>query len=250
MRHARVRFRDSASRVVHPEGQGRCGRIGTSVTAPYLRHVAGQGEYQTMLAKFAAPVALAVASVFAATAADAAITITVQQSGDDVVMRASGSFDTSTAKTVRFASNYATWTRPFVGVLTFNGTASTRNTVYELTSDDRHFGSARSSDFVAQETSGTSLYVALSWGEFILPTAYVSGSAIESQAVYRARTLAGMGYVAGTYTAKVGSNDVSIVVGEPAVAAVPEASTWALMLVGFGAAGVAMRRRRATIAFA
>ena len=32
--------------------------------------------------------------------------------------------------------------------------------------------------------------------------------------------------------------------------AVPEAATWALMLVGFGATGAAMRRRRAGVAFA
>jgi len=31
---------------------------------------------------------------------------------------------------------------------------------------------------------------------------------------------------------------------------VPEAATWALMLVGFGATGAAMRRRRAGVAFA
>jgi hypothetical protein len=34
------------------------------------------------------------------------------------------------------------------------------------------------------------------------------------------------------------------VAGEPVVPAVPEASTWAMMILGFGAAGVAMRRRQ------
>ena len=33
-------------------------------------------------------------------------------------------------------------------------------------------------------------------------------------------------------------------------AAVPEPAAWALMLVGFGGVGVAIRRRRATYAFA
>lgn len=203
-----------------------------------------------MLAKFAAPVALAVASVFAATAADAAITITVQQSGNDVVMRATGTFDTSKATIRGSATNFANYTRPSSGVMTFNGMSAFANTNYELKSSHYNFGSAGASDTRAQETSGTPLYVALGWGQFMIPTAYVSNSAIESQAVYRARTLAGMGYVAGTYTATVGSNDVSIVVGDPVVAAVPEASTWALMLVGFGAAGAAMRRRRTSVAFA
>lgn len=36
----------------------------------------------------------------------------------------------------------------------------------------------------------------------------------------------------------------NVVLNSPMAAAVPEPGTWALMLVGFGAVGVSMRRRR------
>jgi hypothetical protein len=42
----------------------------------------------------------------------------------------------------------------------------------------------------------------------------------------------------------------NITLSDPAAAAVPEASTWAMMIVGFGLTGTALRRRRRAIAFA
>jgi hypothetical protein len=41
-----------------------------------------------------------------------------------------------------------------------------------------------------------------------------------------------------------------ISVGTASVAAVPEPASWAMMLVGFGRAGTAMRRRRASVSVA
>ena len=57
---------------------------------------------------------------------------------------------------------------------------------------------------------------------------------------------------AGTYTLNIQgtpgttAGSISGTVAFSSVAAVPEPGTWALMLVGFGAVGFSMRRRRAT----
>lgn len=58
----------------------------------------------------------------------------------------------------------------------------------------------------------------------------------------------GMGYQAngaGSAFASIGTNDINFTVG-----AVPEPAAWGLMIVGFGAVGGTLRRRRRTIALA
>lgn len=203
-----------------------------------------------MLAKFAVPVALAAASVVAATAADAAINITVEQSGSDVVMAASGSFDTSTATVLSELFPWDTYAAPGLGLLSFNGRGTTATTEYELLSAISDFGDPTVSAWTfTKDTSGTQLQVAFKWNRMILPTDYVSNSTIASRAVYQGTTLAQMGLVRGIYSGLAGTNQITVAI-DPAAAAVPEASTWALMILGFGVAGAAMRRRRTSVAFA
>jgi hypothetical protein len=50
----------------------------------------------------------------------------------------------------------------------------------------------------------------------------------------------------GTFTLSGGftAGPATLTISQAAVAAVPEPGTWALMLIGFGAIGVSMRRRR------
>ena len=54
---------------------------------------------------------------------------------------------------------------------------------------------------------------------------------------------------AGTYTLTINGNNSSTgsLGGTVTINAVPEPGTWAMMLLGFGAAGFAMRRRRAPV---
>ncbi len=54
---------------------------------------------------------------------------------------------------------------------------------------------------------------------------------------------------AGTYQLTINGNNSSTgsLGGTVTINAVPEPGTWAMMLLGFGAAGYAMRRRRAPV---
>ena len=65
-------------------------------------------------------------------------------------------------------------------------------------------------------------------------------------------TLSGLGLTAGTFTLTVEGTrgDGSVFGGHVTADAIPEPGTWAMMLLGFGAMGIAMRRRRRPTALA
>jgi len=82
---------------------------------------------------------------------------------------------------------------------------------------------------------------------------YHSGSALSATDTWDNTTLAGLGLDPGVYTYSWGTgadaDTLQVRIGG-AVAGVPEASTWAMMLGGFGLVGGAMRARRRSVAFA
>ncbi|MDZ4373708.1 MAG: PEPxxWA-CTERM sorting domain-containing protein [Phenylobacterium sp.] len=58
----------------------------------------------------------------------------------------------------------------------------------------------------------------------------------------------GMGYKNVGYSKFGGAIEVPLGAGDPPVGGVPEPGTWALMILGFGGAGVMLRRRRLLVA--
>jgi hypothetical protein len=88
-------------------------------------------------------------------------------------------------------------------------------------------GDSASGDFVGK-TASTDLYV---------PDGYVSGSPLSDTATYDSQTFSSLGATPGTYkwTWGTGPNqNFTLVIG---AAAVPEPSTWAMMLLGFAGLG-------------
>ncbi len=80
-----------------------------------------------------------------------------------------------------------------------------------------------------------------------VPLGYVSGTDLGiSTATYTNTDLATLGLNPGTYiyTFGQGATADTFTVEIAAAGAVPEPSTWAMMLVGFGAIGASIRRRR------
>lgn len=77
-------------------------------------------------------------------------------------------------------------------------------------------------------------------GTLILPSNYVSGAALAGTATYASATFASLRLTQGSYVFNVINGDTITV----NVGAVPEPATWALMTLGMGAVGFAMRRRR------
>ena len=75
-----------------------------------------------------------------------------------------------------------------------------------------------------------------------VPTGYVSGTPLSSTMTFANQTVAGMGFDQGRYVYTLPNDRLTVDIG-----VVPEPATWAMMLVGFGAAGAALRRRRRAI---
>lgn len=82
---------------------------------------------------------------------------------------------------------------------------------------------------------------------------YVSGSALASSLTYTGASFASLGLTEGQYIYTSRNDSITFNVGA-AAQAVPEPATWAMMLVGFGGIGFAMRRQQrktqATVRFA
>jgi hypothetical protein len=79
-----------------------------------------------------------------------------------------------------------------------------------------------------------------------VPAGYTSGSFISGTDTFNGTTLAGLGLTDGTYTYDFGTgpNADSVVVNIGTVSPVPEASTWAMMILGFAGIGFIAYRRK------
>lgn len=82
-------------------------------------------------------------------------------------------------------------------------------------------------------------------GAFRVPAGYVFGSDLgTSTATYNNHTLASLGLATGTYLWTWGQGATADSLTIQVNSAVPEPATWAMMLLGFGLIGGAMRYRR------
>lgn len=163
---------------------------------------------------------------------------------------------------VAFLNNYVNGDRPTAGAL--SQTLAERivaGTTYQMTidvvrrADDFQFGEWFA-ELISGDTvlaSGTMAETEIALGGFkALSFAYTGTAATADQLLgIRFRTV--FDNVPGGRTKQVNFDNVRLTATDAPVAAVPEPATWAMMLVGFGAIGGAMRRRtarRTRVAFA
>ena len=189
---------------------------------------------------------LAAVAAFLPSAATAAITVNINQTGSNVVATASGSLDL-TGLTI-LASNFglAGGGESIAGSFAYIGLGSDAGFLTGFTglTGPTQFGSGglvNSSTF-----AGTSFAINGSgFGDTVvfLPIGYTSGSGISSTATWLGQSFASLGITAGQYVYASQNDTVTINIG-PVNGAVPEPSTWAMMLLGFGAVGMAVRRGR------
>lgn len=94
--------------------------------------------------------------------------------------------------------------------------------------------------------SGSSNLIGASYdpsvGPMVVPAGYISGSDLgTSTAIQTGATFASLGLDPGTYVSIWAADSFTVnVIARPAV---PDPATWALLLLGFGAIGHALRRR-------
>lgn len=102
----------------------------------------------------------------------------------------------------------------------------------------------------ATASSGDLLYL---WGGgdvLYVDSSYSMGSALNATETITDATFAAMGLKPGTYVYGIlgpqgpSSDTLTVQIGPVATGGVPEPTTWAMMLLGFGGIGFAMRRRK------
>jgi hypothetical protein len=182
--------------------------------------------------------------------AQAGYVVDLTQVGSDVVAVGSGRIDLTG---LAFEADGETDAFLFpLDVLIFTGpafpTISGMNVYSGVSTTPTSFGSGRFTE--ASSGSGDLVgitTIASSVGQLYVPSGYVSGSALSDTSTYSGATLAGLGVTPGTYEWTWGSGanqNFTLVIG---AAAVPEPSTWAMMLLGFAGLGYAAVRRKRVI---
>jgi len=188
-------------------------------------------------------VAAAALMCAATTAADAAVVVNIAQSGTSVVATTTGSLDlTGLIPTGSFVLS-----RGVQSSFGYIGTGSTDGasvTGYSGFTGPTSFGTGA----YISATSGTGAAFAFNGSAFGIPyvfvnAGYTSGSAIASTSLFANTTLAALGLTSGSYVWRSGNDSVTVTIGAVS-GAVPEAGTWAMMILGMGAVGFALRRAK------
>jgi hypothetical protein len=171
----------------------------------------------------------------------AAINIQIAETGGDVVVSASGSFDTSQCSSSALGT---------ASPLLFSGSGSTDvligvggNNLLCVVNFSANPAGLFGGD--TSQLASTSLGDFVGFGvlpdEVFLPDAYVSGSPLSGSSTYTGQTLASLNLNVGAYTFVAGTESVTVIVNAAAapvsVSALPN---WALALLGLMIAGLAV----------
>jgi hypothetical protein len=166
-----------------------------------------------------------------------------QPSGFDVVANGKGTLDTTDLTSAGTPGILTAGIQPDIG---FIAVASGIATGFAGISGPSTFGPG--GNFTQPtNSSGDAVTISISF-DLGVPDGYTSGTFLSDTSTYEGATFASLGVTPGTYTWTWGSgahaDSFALQVG------VPEPSTWALMLVGFGLLGGASYWRRRSLAIA
>jgi hypothetical protein len=185
-----------------------------------------------------------------APSAQAAFTLDLTQQGSNVVASGSGTIDTTgLSMNCNGCDSYGSYLIPDTATAEFvNGSGVVDG--YHGATGPTSFGSGNL-ETVATSYSGDIVGVLLPvvgvppvLGEIEVPHGYVSGAQLSDTATYDNATFASLGVTPGTYVwswgSGAGDDTLTLQIGP---AAVPEPSTWAMMLIGFAGLGFAGYRK-------
>jgi hypothetical protein len=181
--------------------------------------------------------------------AQAAYTITVTETGGDVVASGNGSFNL-TALTAGTSGNATAFVQPNTSSLFVGPAVLTPVTPYGNVSGPANFGAGG----FAQANSGSGSIAGIDNTAINVPTGYISGTAISGTATWTGQTFAGLGLTPGTYTWTWGTgqdaDSLVLQVGPMAPAAtqsIPTLSEWGMIILSSllaSGAILALRRQR------
>jgi PEP-CTERM motif len=171
--------------------------------------------------------------------AEAAVTIDIRQSGANVVVAGSGAIDL-TGLTF-FSNGTAVGPGAVEGSsgVAWVGTARASLDLYSGASGPASFGTGGT---ISGSSGAGDVFGLLGTGTMspllIVPPGYVSGSPLSGLSTFDSATIASLGLAAGRYVYTWGSGaDADRLTVD--IGAVPEPSTWAMMVLGFASLGFA-----------
>lgn len=191
-----------------------------------------------------APLATAMAIAFVAAPATAAVVITVNEVGSDVVFAISGSLNLTGAVSTGAYPNYGLG---FIsGGSNWYIAAGSGATVtgYEFTTFDGPFGTSGTYFSSPTSSTGDDFFM---WGQggateqLGVDANYISGASITSGLVFANATLASLTLTTGTYNYAIPSDTVTLIIGGGR-GTVPEPGS--LALTGLALAGLAAAARK------
>lgn len=169
--------------------------------------------------------------VFYAPVARAAFVLKIEEVGPDVVATGSGSIDLADLSLDESGSITPYLASGEAIVLTGDSDAFVG---YSGPTGPGNFGDEGS--FPVSSGSGDFVGISGAFGELAVPPAYISGNPLSSSAVWLNQSFANMGITTGTYVWTWGAGDYAD--SFTVEIAVPEPSTWVMMLVGFAGLGI------------
>jgi hypothetical protein len=165
-------------------------------------------------------------------AVEAAFTITVTETGGNVVATGSGSLNT-TSLAVGVPGNAVSFVEANAGSLYIGPTALTAVVDYSGATGPASFGAGvfRIADSGAGDIAGID-----AGDTVIVPAAYVSGTPLSGSATWNATTFAGLGLTPGTYTwtwgAGATADSLTVQIGPVAAAqSIPTLSEWGMVVL-------------------
>jgi hypothetical protein len=177
-----------------------------------------------------------------ASAVPAAVTVTISESGPNVVMNVSGSLNTTgltgpvAEPTLCFSNN-----NPSGAVLTVGNDNTSCIRYYSSTNSLSAFGSGGSSG-VPDSSSG---YFAAAFGGYIyLPAGFVSGDAVSATSTLLNKSISSLGYTPGTYAVSLPNDSITLIIQAPTPASIPTLGEWAMIFMASLMAMFGIRRMR------
>lgn len=208
------------------------------------------------LTRSAVGAAIAAGTVLAASPANAAYVINFNEVGSTVVMNASGSVNL--AGLTRFGAGggpTATLVGPNSGTVFVERPGGPNIFIYRGFTGPLSFGPSSNTSAIFDVVSHVFLFSAsspnpgLPPGRIGLSASYISGTELGTNTALFNGSLASLGLTQGTYTWNWGSganaDSLTINIGTAVPpGAIPEPAIWAMLILGFGAVGGALRRRK------
>jgi hypothetical protein len=186
-----------------------------------------------------------------APSAQAAYVVTFDEVGSDVVETGAGSLDLTDLSVGTFGFARDASVTPILGRF-FSGVFTGANTSFADVGSFSPLAFGSGAFAAANITTGGPVGLVSGVGDFpalLFPLGYISGATLSDSSTYLDATISSLGLTPGAYVFGWGSGahadtfTIDVVASPPP--AVPEPSTWAMMLIGFAGLGYAAVRKRA-----